>query len=81
MGAGIDHGSVEFLVTQKSLDGRDPAAGVQKLGRAGMAQAMRIDLHAHPFADGPKTRPDQILAERGIAVQEDMVAAALPAHG
>jgi hypothetical protein len=46
VGAGIDHGGTQFLVTQESLNGGDAAARVQKLRGASVPQAMRKDLHA-----------------------------------
>jgi hypothetical protein len=52
MGAGIDHRAGKLLVTQKSLDGSNPAACIEQLRRAGVPEAIRKDLHAHLIANG-----------------------------
>jgi hypothetical protein len=51
MGAGIDHGGVEFLMPQETLNGCDTAAGIEQLRRARMSEAMRMDLDPDPFAN------------------------------
>ena len=39
-------------MTQKSLDGSNPAACIEQLRRAGVPEAIRKDLHAHLIANG-----------------------------
>lgn len=40
MDFGIDHRCADAKVTEQLLDGRDPAASIEKLRRAGVPQSM-----------------------------------------
>jgi hypothetical protein len=81
MDPGIDHGGVQFLVAEELLNGGDPAACVQELGGGGVAQAVRVDLHNHPIPGRFEASTDQILADRLIAVQENMVSGSRSTDG
>lgn len=46
IGAGIDHGGVELLVTQDLLNAGDRAACGEELGGAGMTQTVSVEMDA-----------------------------------
>jgi len=78
--AGIDERRVDPLVAQQFLDGRDLAPGVHQLRGEGMAQPVRADLDAHPRPGCLDPVAHQILVQRRIAVQKDVVRAAQAAR-